>query len=78
MDGVKPWLWPLFRFKTDTQNQSFQWLASEPWQKWVIAFSSARLCDGGAGAAYVILRQRPVTIRLRKQKNARLLNFINV
>ena len=59
------------------KTKVFQWLTSGPWRKWVIAFSSARLCDGGAGATYVLLRQRPVTKRLRKQKNARLLNFIN-
>jgi DNA-nicking Smr family endonuclease len=35
-------------------------------RKWVIAFSSARSCDGGAGATYVLLRQRPLTMRFRK------------
>jgi len=30
------------------------------------AFTSARSCDGGAGATYVLLRQRPVTKRMRK------------
>ncbi|MDP6394410.1 MAG: Smr/MutS family protein [Desulfobacterales bacterium] len=67
-----------FASKPILKTKVFQWLASEPWRKWVIAFSSARLCDGGAGAAYVLLRQRPVTKRLRKQKNTRLLSFINV
>jgi DNA-nicking Smr family endonuclease len=43
-----------------------QWLTCGPWRKWVIAFSSARSCDGGAGATYVLLRQRPVTKRYRK------------
>ena len=43
-----------------------QWLTCGPWRKWVIAFSSARLCDGGAGATYVLLRQRPMTKRNRK------------
>ena len=43
-----------------------QWLTQGPWRKWVIAFSSARSCDGGAGASYVLLRQRPVTKRHRK------------
>ncbi len=32
-----------------------------PWRKWVAAFSSARRCDGGAGATYVLLRPRPVS-----------------
>jgi len=43
-----------------------QWLTCGPWRKWVIAFSSARSCDGGAGATYVLLRQRPLTKRYRK------------
>jgi len=43
-----------------------QWLTSGPWRKWVIAFTSARACDGGAGATYVLLRQRPATKRYRK------------
>lgn len=38
-----------------------EWLTHGPWRKWVIAFCSARLCDGGAGATYVLLRQRPVS-----------------
>lgn len=44
-----------------------QWLTSSPWRKWVVAFTSARLCDGGAGATYVLLRQRPRTKRFRKK-----------
>ena len=44
-----------------------QWLTCGPWRKWVIAFSSARSCDGGAGATYVLLRRRPLTKRYRKQ-----------
>jgi len=43
-----------------------EWLTCGPWRKWVIAFASARACDGGAGATYVLLRQRPVTKRDRK------------
>ncbi len=45
-----------------------EWLTIGPWRKWVIAFSSARSCDGGAGATYVLLRQRPVTSAQRKRK----------
>jgi len=45
-----------------------EWLTG-PWRKWVIAFSSARHCDGGAGATYVLLRRRPLTKRFRKRKN---------
>jgi DNA-nicking Smr family endonuclease len=45
-----------------------QWLTSSPWNKRVIAFTSARLCDGGAGATYVLLRQRPLKKTNRKKK----------
>jgi DNA-nicking Smr family endonuclease len=43
-----------------------EWLTSGPWRKWIIAFTSARACDGGAGATYILLRQRPATKRHRK------------
>lgn len=43
-----------------------EWLTAGPWRKWVIAFSSAKSFDGGAGATYVLLRQRPVTSAQRK------------
>jgi DNA-nicking Smr family endonuclease len=54
-----------------------EWLTHGLWRKWIIAYASARLCDGGAGATYVLLRQRPVSkpgkIRprsvLRKRRN---------
>lgn len=44
----------------------FKWLTTGPWRKWVMAFTSARLCDGGAGATYVLLRKRPATKRFKK------------
>jgi DNA-nicking Smr family endonuclease len=44
-----------------------EWLTKGPWRKWVIAFTSARACDGGTGATYILLRQRPATKRLRKK-----------
>jgi len=44
-----------------------EWLTKGPWRKWVMAFSSARHCDGGPGATYVLLRQHPVTKRYRKK-----------
>lgn len=44
------------------------WLTTGPWRKWVMAFASARACDGGTGATYVLLRARPATKRFRKQK----------
>jgi DNA-nicking Smr family endonuclease len=44
-----------------------KWLTSGPWRKWIMAYSSARWCDGGAGATYILLRQRPPTKRFRKK-----------
>ena len=46
----------------------YEWLTRGPWRKWVIAFSSARCVDGGAGATYVLLRQRPQTRQHRKRR----------
>lgn len=51
------------------KSKVYRWLTSSPWHKWVIAFTSARLCDGGAGATYVLLRQKPLTKRFRKARN---------
>jgi DNA-nicking Smr family endonuclease len=34
------------------------WLARGQWSRLVLAFSSARACDGGVGALYVLLRRR--------------------
>jgi DNA-nicking Smr family endonuclease len=45
-----------------------QWLSSGPWRKWVVAFASARMCDGGSGASYVLLRRRPLTKRQRTRR----------
>ena len=50
------------------KSKVYQWLTSSPWHKWVVAFTSARLCDGGAGATYVLFRPRPLTKRLRKKR----------
>jgi DNA-nicking Smr family endonuclease len=44
-----------------------EWLRCGPWRKWVIAFSSARAYDGGAGATYILLRQRPIKRSKRKK-----------
>jgi DNA-nicking Smr family endonuclease len=49
------------------KTKVIEWLTRGPWRKWVIAFSSARSCDGGTGASYVLLRRRPVTRRQRKR-----------
>lgn len=37
----------------------FDWLTRGHWKRWVIAFTSARACDGGTGATYVLLRSHP-------------------
>jgi DNA-nicking Smr family endonuclease len=49
------------------KNKVQDWLTRGPWRKWIIAFSSARSCDGGTGATYVLLRKNPFTKRLRKK-----------
>jgi len=49
------------------KNKVCDWLTRGPWRKWVIAFSSARSCDGGAGATYILLRHKPLTKRFRKK-----------
>ncbi len=46
-----------------------EWLTRGPWRKWVVAYSSARICDGGAGATYVLLRERPVSKRFKVGKS---------
>jgi DNA-nicking Smr family endonuclease len=35
-----------------------EWLTRSHWRKWLVAFTSAQSYDGGAGATYVLLRQR--------------------
>lgn len=48
------------------KTKVIEWLTRGPFRKWVIAFTSARSCDGGTGATYVLLRHRPMTRRYRK------------
>jgi DNA-nicking Smr family endonuclease len=48
-----------------------EWLTHGPWRKWVAAYASARICDGGAGATYVLLSPRPASKRLRKGVGAK-------
>jgi len=48
-----------------------EWLTHGPWRKWVAAYASARICDGGAGATYVLLSPRPVSKRLKKGAGAK-------
>ena len=38
-----------------------KWIRGGAWRKWIIAYASARLCDGGAGATYILLRDNPQT-----------------
>ncbi len=52
------------------KGKVIEWLSESPLKKWVIAFTSARLCDGGAGATYVMLRQRPATKKVKKGSGA--------
>jgi DNA-nicking Smr family endonuclease len=52
---------PVLKFKV------VQWLTSGTWRKWVLAYTSARPCDGAAGATYVLLRSRPLTRRHRRR-----------
>lgn len=48
------------------KNKVYHWLTRGPLRKHVIALTSARPCDGGTGATYVLLRRRPMTKRMRK------------
>jgi len=36
------------------------WIIRAMNRKWVMAFSSARMCDGGPGATYILLKKNPV------------------
>jgi len=45
------------------KTKLYGWLTRGLWKRWVIAFTSARSCDGGAGATYVLLRRTPRTGR---------------
>ena len=49
------------------KNRVLYRLTKGAWRKWVIAFASARSFDGGAGATYVLFRDRPVTGRQKKK-----------
>jgi DNA-nicking Smr family endonuclease len=40
------------------KQQLTGWLARGQWSRLVLAFTSARPCDGGVGAVYVLLRKR--------------------
>jgi DNA-nicking Smr family endonuclease len=40
------------------------WIIRAMNRKWVTAFSSARMCDGGPGATYILLKKIPVKKRI--------------
>jgi DNA-nicking Smr family endonuclease len=40
------------------------WIVRAMNRKWVTAFSSARMCDGGPGATYILLKKIPVKKRI--------------
>jgi DNA-nicking Smr family endonuclease len=52
------------------KRKVLQWLTRGALGKWVIALTSARSCDGGAGATYVLLHRRPLTKSRRKKMRA--------
>jgi len=55
-------------FEPVLKKKVVEWLTRGPWRKWVAAYCSARICDGGAGATYVLLRPRPVSKRLKMKE----------
>lgn len=40
------------------------WLLKAMHRKWIVAFSSSRMADGGPGATYILLKRRPKRQRL--------------
>ena len=50
------------------KNKVREWLSQSYWLKRVIAYASAQSHDGGAGATYVLLRNRPVSKRSGKRQ----------
>ena len=55
-------------FEPVLKKKVVEWLTRGPWRKWVAAYASARICDGGAGATYVLLRPHPVSKQSRKRR----------
>jgi DNA-nicking Smr family endonuclease len=41
------------------KNMVFAWLTRGPFRRHILAFTSARAVDGGAGATYILLRKHP-------------------
>ncbi|MCS7279665.1 MAG: Smr/MutS family protein [Thermodesulfobacteriaceae bacterium] len=42
------------------KNKVKEWLERGPFRKYVLAYTSARPCDGGLGATYVLLSKKPI------------------
>lgn len=51
------------------KNKVREWLSHSYWLKRVIAYASAQSHDGGAGATYVLLRNRPVAKKSLKKRS---------
>ncbi len=49
------------------KSKVYEWLTRGPLRKHVIALTSARACDGGAGATYILLRRHSLTKRNRRR-----------
>lgn len=47
-------------------------ITSGAWRRWVMAYASARSCDGGAGATYILLRHRPAPRRRGERAISRI------
>ncbi len=45
------------------KNYVHEWLRKGPFRKYILGFCSARQCDGGMGATYVLLSSRPLKKR---------------
>ncbi len=48
------------------KNKVREWLSLSYWRKRVLAYASAQSHDGGAGATYVLFRERPVSRNQKK------------
>ncbi len=50
------------------KNKVHEWLKKGPFRRYIIGFCSARQCDGGVGATYVLLSSR-ILKKTKKRKN---------
>ena len=55
-------------FEPVLKSRVYEWLTSGENKKWIVAFSSARLSDGGAGATVALLRHHPLPKHFRKMR----------